>query len=260
MLRATQPDTLRRGEIPTRSVSEESGCEASLTLRVSVRTDRVGWVFGSSGRSARSVQPMPQRGRNNSGKELKQTEALKGNAVKDILPEKLGFPGKPIKEEPTFVGPTMQTIQSKRNRLSGFEANDRRSAGSRPRRPRPRHSAGVTNGESLLALHKWFLADRGIFAHLRFHGNTRWSPLGLASLALCWAWSDSRNLTDAFTQAVECCQTILGSSPLNSYQGFMAAMVRWTSPFVEILWLRLHQKMEEIGGKFWHRGAGCPSP
>ena len=109
-----------------------------------------------------------------------------------------------------------------------------RSKGSRkyprPRRSRQQNTGEATNGESLLALLKWFLADGGIFAHLKFHGNTRWSPLGLVSLALCWAWSDSRNLTDAFTQAVECCQTILGSSPLNTYQGFMGAMVRWTFP------------------------------
>jgi Transposase DDE domain len=129
---------------------------------------------------------------------------------------------------------------------------------SRPRRSRQQNTAEVTNGESLLVLLKWFLADGGIFAHLEFHGNTRWSPLGLVSLALCWAWSESRNLTDAFTQAVECCQTILGSSPLNSYQGFMAAMVRWTSPFVEVLWLRLHRKMEEIGGKFWRIAGWVP--
>ena len=109
---------------------------------------------------------------------------------------------------------------------------------------------GATNGERRVPLLKWFLPDGAIVAHLKFHGNTRWSRLGLVSLALCWAWSDSRNLTGAFTPAVKCCQTILASPPLNTHQGFMAAMPRWTSPFVDVPWSRLHQKMEEIGGRF----------
>jgi len=128
----------------------------------------------------------------------------------------------------------------------------------RPNRPRQRKSAELTNGESLLALLKWFLPDGGIFAHLKFHGNTSWSPLALVSLALCWAWSESRNVTDAFAQAVEFCQDTSGSSALSTYQGFMAAIVRWTSPFMNLLWMRLHDKMEEIGGKFWRIGDWVP--
>jgi DDE family transposase len=121
----------------------------------------------------------------------------------------------------------------------------------RARTLRRRDLAGVTCGKSLLALGNWFLADGGIFANLKLHGNTKWSPLNLVRLALCWAWSDSRNLTDAFTQAAEFCQTTCGSAALSTYQGFMAALVRWTSPLMEVLWSRLHQKMKEIGGKFW---------
>jgi hypothetical protein len=128
----------------------------------------------------------------------------------------------------------------------------------RARRSRRQNTAGATNGESLLALRKWFLPDGGIFANLKFHGNTRWLPLDLVWLALCWAWSESRNLTEAFTQAVECCQTISGSSPLSTYQGFMLALVRWTPSFIDVLWLRLHQKMEEIGGKFWRIATWVP--
>src|ERR1017187_3266431 len=54
ILHAAHTETLQRGEILTRSVSEEIGCEASLTLRVSVRNDRVeysraGPFFDASG-------------------------------------------------------------------------------------------------------------------------------------------------------------------------------------------------------------------
>ena len=128
----------------------------------------------------------------------------------------------------------------------------------RARRSRQRHTAGASNGERLSALLKWFIPSDSIFAKLKFHGNTTWSPLNLVWLALCWAWSESHNVTDSFTEAVETCQDIFGSSALSTYQGFMAAIVRWTSPFMNVLWLRLHGRMEEIGGKFWRIGGWVP--
>ena len=48
-----RPRLLLRGAILTRSVSEEIGCEASLTLRVSVRTDRV--AYKCTGRKSHAV-------------------------------------------------------------------------------------------------------------------------------------------------------------------------------------------------------------
>jgi hypothetical protein len=128
----------------------------------------------------------------------------------------------------------------------------------RARRRRQDLNARATNGQGLLALRDWFLPKGGIFAHLKFHGNTRWSPVNLVWLALFWSWSETRNVTDAFTQSVECSQATLGSSPLSTYQGFMAAMVRWTSPLIDVLWSRLHQTMEEIGGKFWRISGWVP--
>ena len=67
----------------------------------------------------------------------------------------------------------------------------------RARRMRQRRMVRRTNGESLLAMLRWFLGDGGIFAKLKLHGNTTWRPLNLAWLAFCWAWSESRNVTDA---------------------------------------------------------------
>jgi hypothetical protein len=56
----------------------------------------------------------------------------------------------------------------------------------------PRQSSkalGTTNKESLTVLLHWFLPDDGIFAKVKLHGNTTWSPRSLVWLALCWAWS-----------------------------------------------------------------------
>jgi len=104
----------------------------------------------------------------------------------------------------------------------------------------------TTNKESLAVLQNWFLPDDGIFAKLKFHGNTTWAAGSLVWLALYWSWSESRFVTDAFAEALECCQSVSASSPLSTYQGFMGAMVKWTSPFINQLCLLLQERMEEI--------------
>jgi hypothetical protein len=116
----------------------------------------------------------------------------------------------------------------------------------------------VSNKESLVRMLEWFLSDAGIFSNLKFHGNTSWLPKDLVWLALCWAWSESRNLTDGFTEAVGCCQVLSKSSALSTYQGFMGALTRWTSEFICLLCLLLQRRMEEIGGKFWRIGGWVP--
>ena len=61
--------------------------------------------------------------------------------------------------------------------------------------------SATTNRESLLALRDWLLPDSSIFAALRPHGNTVWLPVSLVWMSLIWSWSESRNLTDAVTEA-----------------------------------------------------------
>jgi len=61
-------------------------------------------------------------------------------------------------------------------------------------------------------------------------------------------------VTDAFPQAVECCQLIAGDAALSTYQGFMGALVRWTGPFLSVLWPVLHLRMQEIAGNMWGSG------
>lgn len=109
----------------------------------------------------------------------------------------------------------------------------------------------ITNANDFLKMQQWLLPDDGIFANLKRHGNTGWLARNLVWLALCWSWSECGNVTDAFTQAVECCQLVGGSSALTTYQGFMGALVRWTGPFLSVLWPILHLRMQEIAGKMW---------
>lgn len=126
------------------------------------------------------------------------------------------------------------------------------------REPQRKSAVGATNLKNLVALQRWFLPNDSIFSKLKFHGNTSWAPSNLVWLAVCWAWSESRNLTDAFTEAVKCSQSFSASSTLNTYQGFMGAMVTWTTALMNVLFVQLQTRMKEIGGRFWEIDGWVP--
>jgi hypothetical protein len=112
-------------------------------------------------------------------------------------------------------------------------------------------SGPATNQDHLLGLLNWLLPDDGIFANVKFHGNTSWSARQVVIQALCWAWSASKNLTDSFHDSRKWSCRLLGSCPFDSYTGFMGAMTRWDLTFLNLLGPLLHARMKEIGGSFW---------
>jgi hypothetical protein len=126
----------------------------------------------------------------------------------------------------------------------------------RTQRQRQKKTA-LTNNESLKSYRDWFLPE-GIFSQIPLHGNIKWSPIYLVWLALCWAWSDAKNVTEAFTQALEGCQTMFGTVPLSTYQGFMNALVNWSPKLMPVVRVALRQAMERIDGKFWRRDGWVP--
>jgi hypothetical protein len=109
----------------------------------------------------------------------------------------------------------------------------------------------ASNKEHLAGMLDWLLPEERIFSKMRLHGNTKWLPKHLVCLALVWAWSEAKHLTDGYVEAVECCSSLWGNVMLSTYQGFMGALTRWTATLMEILWLVLQERMEEIGGRFW---------
>jgi Transposase DDE domain len=54
------------------------------------------------------------------------------------------------------------------------------------------------------------------------------------------------------------CQQMFGTAPLSTYQGFMGALIRWTPNFIPLLRSVLHERMEQIGGKFWRVNGWVP--
>ena len=114
------------------------------------------------------------------------------------------------------------------------------------------------NKEHLAGAFHWLLSEESIFAKIKLHGNTKWLPKSLVCLALLWAFSEARHLTDAYAEAVLCHQSMFGSVIPGTYQGFMGALARWTETLMAVLWPILHQRMKEIGGPFWRIGGWVP--
>jgi hypothetical protein len=114
------------------------------------------------------------------------------------------------------------------------------------------------NSVSLQQLYQWLLPHDSIFAKIRFHGNIKWAPSCLVWLALCWSWSEARHVTDAFSDALGWCQSILGCCPVNTYQGFLGALTTWTPQLMPVLFGVLQQRMQQLGGKFWRQDGWVP--
>lgn len=127
-----------------------------------------------------------------------------------------------------------------------------RRKSKRTNKNRPRKS----NSQSLFNLRQWLLPS-GIFAGLNLHGNITWSPVDLVWLVLCWAWEESKNVTDAFDEAKDQCQQ-LGIAAVGTYQGMMKVLVRYNAPLLIVLCSQLHRLMQEIGGEHWRIDGWVP--
>lgn len=130
-------------------------------------------------------------------------------------------------------------------------AQKQRSRRNKTTAGKSRSRRGAPNKESLAGLFDWLMPTQSIFAEMALHGNTRWLPTSLVCLALLWAWSEARHLTDAFDDARRGCDKIGHDKAPRTYQGMMGALCRWRTLLVTILCRRLHRCMEAIGGQFW---------
>lgn len=142
-----------------------------------------------------------------------------------------------------------------REKQSGRRAQRKRAHRAKNQR---RRSTPERNKEHLAGAFHWLLPDASIFSKIKLHGNIKWLPKCLVCLAILWAWSESKHLTDAYGEAVLCHRSLFGSVIPGTYQGFMWALARWTETLLAVLWPILHQRMEEIGGKFWRIGEWLP--
>jgi Transposase DDE domain len=130
---------------------------------------------------------------------------------------------------------------------------------TRRKRQRKHRRRQAAFKDGLLNLFTWFLPDDSIFATLKLHGNCKWVPRTLVFLTMVWSFSDARNLTDAFDEALEITQKLLGPyGLLTTYQGFMNALVGWSASLLPPLQALLRQRMEQVGGPFWRLDGWVP--
>jgi hypothetical protein len=108
----------------------------------------------------------------------------------------------------------------------------------------------LSNGVMVRRALAW-IVDGGIFGNLKLHGNTKWTPVALVTLAVFWVWSDAATLTDAFRQGALWAKDLLGVLPITTYQGLTAALLTWTPQLLPLLQQRLQKRMQECGGEHW---------
>ena len=116
----------------------------------------------------------------------------------------------------------------------------------------PQTQAGLLRG----AL-EWFAKDWSL-TELRLHGNVSWKAMHLVALGILWSWSDQATLTGAFDHARQLATAMFGHVAVTSYQGLTGAMRAYTEQLLPLLWARLHDLMEKVGGEHWRIGRWLP--
>ena len=137
-------------------------------------------------------------------------------------------------------------------------ARRKRSKSNKNSRQKNQRKRVPRKEDELRCMLDWLLDDDSIFSKMKLHGNTKWLPKCLVCLALIWAWSGSKHVTDAFVESMQLCQSIFGSFVFGTYQGFMRALSKWTPQLMEIVWPVLHERMKEIGTKYWRIDGWVP--
>lgn len=115
----------------------------------------------------------------------------------------------------------------------------------------------VTQCDLLRRTLNWLLNDK-MFADLQMHGNTKWIPSHLLALAVLTAWSEGRRMTDTFDKAKKLSQNMFGQVAIHTFQGMMRALVTWTAQLLPIVWERLHELMQQVGGDHYRIGKWLP--
>jgi hypothetical protein len=114
-----------------------------------------------------------------------------------------------------------------------------------------------TQAELLRDALAWAIKD-DIFAKLPRHGNTSWQPRSLVITAVLWVWSSQAKLTEAFAEAKQLSERLLGSVAIGSYQGLTQALVRHTERLMPLLWKRLQELMRQTGRSHFRIGRWLP--
>jgi hypothetical protein len=113
----------------------------------------------------------------------------------------------------------------------------------------------VRNDRLFRELLTWFLPPGELCDKTEFHGNVKWDAEQVMAQALIWSWQEARNVTDAFDQTREICESLKLSKTIATYTAFMNALSRYADLFQQRLRDQFQALAEEVGGeRFRMRG------
>jgi hypothetical protein len=116
---------------------------------------------------------------------------------------------------------------------------------------------GTTQIDLLRRSINWVINDK-MFADFRMHGNTKWTPKYLLALAVLAAWSEGQRMTGAFDKAKKLSQNMFAQVAICTFQGMMRALVTSTAQLLPLVWSRLHELMQLVGGEYHRIGGWLP--
>jgi Transposase DDE domain len=107
------------------------------------------------------------------------------------------------------------------------------------------HTSSTPHHQALKAALDWLLASANL-SDLRFRQDCSWTPKGLIVMAILWAWSDEKSLTQRFSQARKVVMTmgLLTRIPAATYQAFLKMLATWTAMLAMALFDAFRQRMQ----------------
>ena len=96
-----------------------------------------------------------------------------------------------------------------------------------------------------------------LFAKDKFHGNTKWNAEHLAIQAWLWSWQETKNVTDAFDQALEVCEDLGLKDTAKTYPTFMNALDRYREVFVHVCVNDTKHWPKRLAGSTGEPKVGC---
>jgi hypothetical protein len=106
--------------------------------------------------------------------------------------------------------------------------------------------------QDLKAALDWLWASARL-SDLAFRKDCSWTPKGLIFMAILWAWSDEKSLTQRFFHArkVVMAMGILTRIPAATYQAFLKMLTTWTVALSMTLFDAFHRRMRsELAARF----------
>ena len=97
-----------------------------------------------------------------------------------------------------------------------------------------------------------------MFDQMALHGNVKWSAKFLIALAVLTAWGEHRSVVDSFEEATKLSRRLFGVVAMNTYQGMMRALTRYTEQLLPLVWRRLQILMSRTAPEYFRIGPWLP--